>query len=49
MSERRLPAHSDRQRGRFFFGGMATAAILTVFVGFAPTYYLKGHFRRWSI
>jgi len=28
-------------RGRMFYVGMATAALLTVFVGFAPTYYLR--------
>jgi hypothetical protein len=27
---------------RLFFTGMAVAAALTVFVGFAPTYYLRG-------
>ena len=31
-------AHRDRQ----FFSGMAIAAALTVFAGFAPTYYLRG-------
>lgn len=29
-------------RGRWFFLGMAGAMALTVFVGFAPTYYLRG-------
>src|SRR5262249_31657957 len=29
---------------RLFYTGMSIAIILTVFVGFAPTYYLKGYF-----
>ena len=33
---------SQRGRDRRFFTGMAVAAALTVFVGFAPTYYLRG-------
>jgi hypothetical protein len=33
-----------RRRDRWFFTGMAVAAVLTVFVGFAPSYYLKGAF-----
>ena len=32
----------ERNRDRRFFTGMAIAAALTVFVGFAPTYYLRG-------
>jgi uncharacterized membrane protein YozB (DUF420 family) len=32
-----------RQRDRWFFTGMAVASLLTVFIGFAPSYYL-GHF-----
>ena len=35
-----LPSRHDR----LFFSGMAAAAALTVFAGFAPTYYLKGLF-----
>src|SRR3970282_1592308 len=35
-----LPSRHDR----LFFSGMAAAAALTVFAGFAPTYYLKGYF-----
>lgn len=31
-------------RERLFFSGLAIAAALTVFAGFAPTYYLKGYF-----
>ena len=31
-------------RDRLFYTGMALAILLTVFVGFAPTYYLKGYF-----
>lgn len=30
------------RRDRRFFTGMAVAAVLTVFAGFAPSYYLKG-------
>ena len=33
-----------RSRDRRFFTGMAVAAALTVFIGFAPTYYLSGAF-----
>jgi len=36
-------AVQERRRDRWFFTGMAVAALLTVFTGFAPTYYL-GHF-----
>jgi hypothetical protein len=34
----------QRQRDRWFFTGMATAIVLTIFIGFAPSYYLKGVF-----
>ena len=37
-------AAQGRSRDRRFFTGMAVAAILTVFVGFAPSYYLSGAF-----
>ena len=37
-------AGAGRQRDRWFFTGMAVAALLTVLAGFAPTYYLKGAF-----
>lgn len=33
-----------RQRERLFFSGMAIAILITVFAGFAPTYYLKSYF-----
>ena len=36
----RAPRTADRDRR--FFSGMAIAAALTVFAGFAPTYYLRG-------
>jgi uncharacterized membrane protein YozB (DUF420 family) len=36
-------APRERQRDRWFFTGMAVAALLTVFIGFAPSYYL-GYF-----
>src|SRR5258706_3287335 len=32
-------------RDRIFYTGMSVAAIVTVFVGFAPTYYLKSQFQ----
>jgi hypothetical protein len=32
------------RRDRLFFSGMAVAAALVIFAGFAPTYYLKGAF-----
>lgn len=35
---------SPSRHDRVFFSGMAAAAALTVFAGFAPTYYLKGYF-----
>jgi hypothetical protein len=35
------PAASAWRRDRRFFTGMAVAALLTVFAGFAPSYYLK--------
>jgi hypothetical protein len=46
-------AHSARPRplvpgprfDHFFFSGMALLMLVTVFVGFAPTYYLAGMFR----
>src|SRR6266540_6354206 len=34
----------ERSHDRRFFTGMAIAAALTVFIGFAPTYYLSGTF-----
>jgi len=34
----------DRRTDRMFFAAMAVAILATVFVGFAPTYYLKGLF-----
>jgi uncharacterized membrane protein YozB (DUF420 family) len=36
-------APRERQRDRWFFTVMAVAALLTVFIGFAPSYYL-GYF-----
>jgi len=35
------PLTDGASRDRFFFGGMAIAAALTVFAGFARTYYLR--------
>jgi hypothetical protein len=37
-------AHSPRIRDRWFYSGMAIAIGLTVFAGFAPTYYLRPYF-----
>lgn len=37
-------AERQRQRDRWFFSGMAVAALLTVFTGFAPSYYLGNFF-----
>jgi hypothetical protein len=37
-------AAQERQRDRWFFTGMAVAALLTVFTGFAPSYYLGSFF-----
>lgn len=34
-----------RRSDRFFYTGMSLAIAATVFVGFAPTYYLRSHFR----
>jgi hypothetical protein len=36
------PGSQARGREHLFFGGMAIALTLTVFAGFAPTYYLHG-------
>ena len=35
---------TGRRNDRVFYTGMAVAMALAVFVGFAPTYYLKGYF-----
>ena len=37
-------AARDRNRDHRFFTGMAIAIAVTVFVGFAPSYYLSGVF-----
>ncbi|HEX5475859.1 MAG TPA: hypothetical protein VFX12_14460 [Vicinamibacterales bacterium] len=39
--ERDSVAPPRRRSGRFFYRGIAIAAILTVFAGFARTYFLK--------
>ena len=46
VADVRVPAglSSSWRRDRFFYTGMAIAAALVVFAGFAPTYYLKGAF-----
>ncbi len=38
---RQLPVHGAGRYDRLFYGGMAVAMGLTVFAGFAPTYYLR--------
>ena len=38
------PAAVSAARDRVFYSGMAIVMALTVFVGFAPTFYLRGHF-----
>jgi hypothetical protein len=45
IAGRRVPASAiaaGRARDHRFFTAMAVAAALTVFIGFAPTYYLRG-------
>lgn len=39
----REPA-TDKRSERLFFSGMAIALVITVFAGFAPTYYLRASF-----
>lgn len=38
-----------RPNDRLFYTGMSLASIATVFIGFAPTYYLKGYFQAASL
>ena len=38
------PAIYRRRRERWFYISMAVAAVITVFAGFAPTYYLRPYF-----
>lgn len=38
------PQDGARRRERLFFGAMAVALLIAVFVGFAPTYYLRASF-----
>ena len=38
------PKNSVKRSERLFFGGMAAALLITVVVGFSPTYYLRGAF-----
>lgn len=37
---------TSRQRERLFYSGMAVAIVITVFAGFAQSYYLKSYFGR---
>ncbi|MEP6708286.1 MAG: hypothetical protein ABJC05_12240 [Pyrinomonadaceae bacterium] len=38
------PALTRRRRERWFYIGMSIAVVITVFAGFAPTYYLRPRF-----
>ncbi len=38
------PAINRRRRERWFYISMSLAAVITVFAGFAPTYYLRPYF-----
>src|SRR6186997_2677180 len=38
------PAINRRRRERWFYLSMSIAAVITVFAGFAPTYYLRPYF-----
>ena len=38
------PAINRRRRERWFYIAMSIAAVITVFAGFAPTYYLRPYF-----
>jgi hypothetical protein len=38
------PAITRRRRERWFYIGMSAALVITVFAGFAPTYYLRPYF-----
>src|ERR671916_2195114 len=38
------PGIADKRRERLFYTGMAAAFVLTVFAGFARTYYLRPYF-----
>lgn len=47
VESRSLPAPAgitSRQRERLFYTGMAVAIVITVFAGFAPSYYLRSYF-----
>ena len=47
VESRSLPAApgiTSRQRERLFYTGMAVAIVITVFAGFAPSYYLRSYF-----
>jgi hypothetical protein len=41
-SPQRAAPDAARRRERLFFGGMVAALVLTVFAGFAPSFYLHG-------
>lgn len=38
----RNPARSRQNAERLFYSGMALAMVATIFIGFAPSYYLRG-------
>ena len=43
-SRRAPPPRTLREQERRFFSGMSLALVLSVFIGFAPTYYLRSSF-----
>ncbi len=44
LGDRPLVAVKRRSSDRAFYIGMSLASVVTVFIGFAPTYYLKTYF-----
>lgn len=40
-----VPAVTRKRRERFFYIAMSIAVVITVFAGFAPTYYLRPYFQ----
>src|SRR5215211_2420194 len=44
-----VAARGARRRERMFYTGMAAAAVVTVFAGFARTYYLRPYFAAESL
>ena len=44
VGEKAAAAMTGRRRERLFYGAMAAALAVTVFAGFARTYYLRPYF-----